>query len=105
MTSGFPGTVAGIDPRGLTSVVNRMNLGKLNCTGSLTLQPNQAGTTVADSRVTATSFIGLSPLSASAAAELAAGTLFVAARHNGSFELAHAHSAVADRDFAYLVIG
>lgn len=105
MTIGFPGTPAGSDARGLATIVNRMNLGKLNCTGRVTLQPNQGATIVADSRATSDSFIGLSPLTASAAAELAAGTLFVATRANGSFALTHADSAQDDRSFVYLVIG
>lgn len=105
MTIGFPGAYAGSDVRTLATIVNRLNLGKFNCAGRVTLQPNQSGTIVLDSRATSDSFIGLSPLTAGAAAELASGTLFVATRANGSFELAHADSPLADRSFAYLVIG
>ena len=105
MTTGFPGAAEGSDARGLAAIVNRMNLGKLNCTGTMTLQPGQAGTTVSDSRTTAGSFIGLAPLTANAAAEIAAGTLFVATRASGSFTLTHANSGLSDRSFAYVVIG
>lgn len=105
MSIGFPGAAEGSDARSLAAIVNRMNLGKLNCTGAVTLQPGQTATTVIDSRVTAGSFVGLSPLSTNAAAELATGTLFVASRANGSFALAHANSPQSDRSFAYVVIG
>lgn len=105
MTVGFPGAPEGSDSRGLAAIVNRMNRGKLNCTGNVTLQPNQAGTVVLDSRATADSFIGLSPLTASAATEIATGMLFVASRATGSFELTHANSVQGDRSFAYVVIG
>lgn len=86
-------------------IFQRDNPGKLNCTGTMTLQPGQAGTTVSDSRTTAGSFIGLAPLTANAAAEIAAGTLFVATRASGSFTLTHANSGLSDRSFAYVVIG
>jgi hypothetical protein len=105
VTTGFPGAPEGSDARSLTAIVNRMNLGKLNCTGTVTLQPGQVGTTVSDTRVTAGSFIGLAPLTANAAAEMAAGALFVASRASGSFALAHANSGLIDRSFAYVVIG
>jgi hypothetical protein len=105
VTTGFPGAPEGSNARSLAAVVNRMNRGKLNCTGSVTLQPDQAGTTVTDSRATAGSFIGLTPLTANAAAEMAAGTLFVASRASGGFTLIHANSAQSDRSFAYVVIG
>src|SRR3546814_506445 len=37
MTPGFPGAALGIDGRGLAAVLNRLNLGKMNCTGTVTL--------------------------------------------------------------------
>ena len=105
MTVGFPGAILGTDARGMAAIVNRLNLGKLNCTGTVVLAPDAASTTVADSRATAASFIGLSPLTANAAGEAAAGTLHVAARGSGSFTLAHANNAQGDRSFAYVIIG
>jgi hypothetical protein len=105
VTIGFPGLPVGSDPRELAAVVNRMNLGKLNCVGEVTLQPNQAATTVLDSRVTSGSFIGLTPLSPEAAAELAGGMLHVSARASGSFTLGHSSIAETERKLAYLVIG
>ncbi len=105
MTVGFPGVTLGTDARGLAAIVNRLNAGKLNCTGAVVLAPGATSTVVADSRTTAASFIGLSPLTVNAAAEMASGTLHVAARGGGSFTLAHAESAQTDRSFVYVIIG
>lgn len=102
----FPGLpVRGADPRQVAGVVNRLNLGKMNCTGTLTLAAGQASTTVADPRVDAGSHIGLMPLTASAAAELAGGALHIAGRSPGAFVLAHADNGQTDRTFGYVVIG
>jgi hypothetical protein len=104
--SGFPGLpAAGADPRQVAAVVNRLNQGKLSCTGSVTLTPGQAATAVSDARAGADSVVLLMPMTASAAAALAAGTLHVSARAKGSFTLTHTNSAVADRTFGYAVLG
>ncbi len=104
MTTSFPGAALGTDARGLAAILNRLNLAKMNCTGIVTLTPNEVSTVVQDSRATTGSFIGLSPLTANAAAD-AGGTVFVAARETGSFTLAHASAAPSDRTFAYVIIG
>ena len=105
MTIGYPGAAIGTDARGLTAILNRINLGKLNCAGTLTLAAGQTATVVADSRAGAGSFIGLVPLTANAAAEIAAGTLYLSSRSSGSFELTHASSAATDRHFAFVILG
>lgn len=105
MSRGFPGALEGEDARSLAVVINRMNLGKLNCTGTVTLRPHEINTQVMDSRATADSYIGLTPLTASAAAEMAGGLLHISARANGSFELTHLESPADDRRFVYLLIG
>ena len=81
-TPGFPGIALGTDARGLAAIVNRLNVGKLNCTGTVMLAPGAPSTVVADSRATAMSFIGLSPLTANAAAEVAAGVQGVSSVKN-----------------------
>jgi len=104
--SGFPALpAAGGDPRQIAAVVNRINQGKINCTGSVTLTPGQATTTVTDARAGAGSFIGLTAVTASAATELAAGTCYVSGRARGSFTLAHANNATTDRAFLYAIVG
>lgn len=100
---GLPVTGAG--GRAVAAVVNRMNAGKLNCTGSVTLVANQPTTTLNDARLTGGSVILLMPNSANAAAEIGAGTLFVTGRNKGSATLNHANNAQADRAFDYIIIG
>ncbi len=109
---GAPSDAAGETPsllrfaiRALASVINRINTGKINCTGTVTLTANAASTTVTDSRATAFSFIGLLPTTANAAAEYGAGTWRVATRQNGSFVITHANNAQTDRDFIYVILG
>jgi hypothetical protein len=92
-----------VDARGLAAVVNRLNSGKLNCTGTVILTPNAPSTVIMDSRATAESFIGLTPLTGNAAT--AAAGLYVSARDSGSFSLAHADNAETDRSFVYVIIG
>lgn len=104
--SGYVGLpVTGADGRAVAAVVNRLNQGKLNCTGSVTLTASQATTTIGDPRLTGGSVILLMPKTANAAAELGAGTLFVTGRNKGAATLNHANNTQTDRDFDYIVIG
>ncbi len=102
---GFPGLPPDADARRIVAVVNRVNLGKLNCTGTVTLLAGLSITTVADHRATADSVVMFMPLSASAASEQAAGGMYVSVRATGSFAIAHANNAQVDRTFGYAVIG
>ena len=103
--TGFPGLPSNADSRQIVAVVNRVNLGKLNCTGTVTLLAGQSITTVTDHRATADSVVIFAPLSASAAAEQGAGGMYVSSRTTGSFAIAHANNAQVDRTFGYAVIG
>jgi hypothetical protein len=75
--------------------------GRRNTTGTVTLTPNTASTTVTHVNFGADSVPHLTPTTANAATEIGAGTLRVSARANGSFTLAHANNAQADRTFLY----
>ena len=103
--TGFPGLPLSADTRQIVAVVNRVNLGKLNCTGAVTLLAGQSLTTVTDHRATAGSVVIFMPLSVSAAAEQGAGGMYVSSRANGSFSITHANNAQVDRVFGYAVIG
>jgi hypothetical protein len=106
MSEGFPGLPAsGGAPRQIAAVVNRLNQGKLNCTGTVTQLPGQTTTAVTDARAGAGSVVLLIPLTPSAAAELAGGALHVSARTKGQFALTHLSSVTADRTFAYAIFG
>ena len=93
----------GGDARGMSTVVNLAMRGKLNATTVLTLEPGAGSTTLNDERIGPDSFIGLSPLSASAAA--AHATTYIASRGRGTARIDHASSAAADRMFSVLIIG
>ena len=103
--TGFPGLPPNADSRQIVAVVNRVNLGKLNCTGTVTLLAGQSITTVTDHRAAAESFVAFMPLSSNAAAEQGAGSMYVSNRTTGSFSITHANNAQVDRIFGYAVIG
>lgn len=93
--------------RQAAAVVNRVLTGKLNALGEVTLTANAATTVITDARLTTGSYIDFDPVTANAAAEKAAGTIYVltANRRNGSCTVTHANNAQADRAFKFLVIG
>lgn len=73
----------------------------------VTLTANVGTTTVANPAATPDSTIIFDPLTAHAAAELAAGTIYVLAadRLAGSFTITHANNAQTDRTFRWLAGG
>lgn len=93
--------------RKVAEVVNRSLGGKLNAQVEVTLTANAASTTLTDARLTAGSFLDFDPLTANAATEKAAGTIYVtsANRRNGSCVITHANNAQADRAFKVLIVG
>jgi hypothetical protein len=88
-------------------VVNRINRGKINATGSVTLTPNAASTVITDARLSIDSFVEFDALTANAAAEKGAGTIYVltANRGNGAWTITHANNPQTDRSFRYLIVG
>lgn len=79
--------------------------GKLNCTGTVTLQASATTTPVTDNRVYADSVILLMPLTANAAGALATSYIQAADVVGGSFIITHANNAQTDRNFRYVIIG
>lgn len=79
--------------------------GKLMNTGSVTLTANVASTTVTDARAGLQSFIGFMPQTANAAAEIGAGTMYVATQGKQTFTITHANNAQTDRTFRYCLLG
>lgn len=85
---------------------SRFLVGKLNCTGTVTLTAGAASTTVTDARATAFSQINFTPTTTNARDEyLKNGTMYVSTRSNGSFVISHANNAQTDRDFTFSIIG
>ncbi len=93
------------DRRKINTAINQLAQGRSNAVGTVTLAAGAVATVVAAGNCGAGSVVLLSPLTAHAAAELAAGTLHVIAVANGSFTLAHANNGQNDRTFGFVAIG
>ena len=91
--------------RQIAAWMREVHQGKLANTGSVTLTANVASTTVTDARAGAVSFIGFMPRTANAAAELGAGTMYVATQGKQTFTITHANNAQTDRTFRYCLLG
>jgi hypothetical protein len=85
--------------------LNNMLQGRLNVTLIITLAANAGSTTVIDSRIGPFTHLNFSALTADAAAELAAGTMFVSEQKDGSAVITHANNAQADRTFNTIIVG
>ena len=93
------------DAREVATIVNNILDGKINSTGTVTLTASAATTVVTEDRAGATSVILFMPTTANAAAEQAAGGMFVSSRGKQTFTITHANNSQADRTFDYIVIG
>lgn len=101
----FPNADSDSHRRQVSNVVNNLLRGRLNNIEDVTLTASVATTVVTDERVTVQSFIGFMPKTANAAAELAAGTMYVSSIGNGTFTITHANNAQTDRTFTWMVTG
>jgi len=93
--------------RRMYEVLQQLRNGKMEIVGELTLTAGAASTAVTDIRVSPQSVIVWHPRTANAAAELAAGTMYVtdANMGNGTFTVTHANNAQVDRTFRFAVLG
>ena len=85
--------------------INSLREGKINSVGTVTLSANADSTVLSDRRIGPDSFIGLTPETANAAGEIAAGVLYVSARGKQTATLSHANNAQIDRTLTYVVLG
>jgi hypothetical protein len=79
--------------------------GRSNGVGTFTLAASAATTTVTATNCGAGSSVLVFPTTAHAAAELAAGGMYIGTVSNGSFVVTHANNAQADRTFMYAALG
>lgn len=95
------------DPRQTALTINQMLAGKLNAVLDITLTASVATTIVEDPRFGVNCALNFDPLTANAATEKAAGTLYVLAanRVTGQITITHANNAQTDRTFRLTVIG
>ena len=93
--------------RKLFDAIKAWRVGKFDCTAEITLTANAATSTLADHRLSPQSHVSFDPKTANAAAEKAAGTMYVltANRGDGAWTITHANNAQADRTFVVLILG
>ncbi len=103
----FPPPAASPELRRLYEGLQQIRKGKLEVVGEFTLTANAASTVLTDSRISKQSVIVWHPRTANAAAELAAGTMYItdANMGTGTATVTHANNAQTDRQFRYAVIG
>lgn len=89
----------------IAQVVNLNQQGKLNATIEITLDAGVGFTLLVDVRISAFSVILFMPLTADAAAELAAGTMYVSDQKSGEATITHANDLSETRTFRALIIG
>lgn len=88
--------------------IRELAAGRSNAVGRVTLTPSATTTTIVNDNINEQAEPFFFPRTASAAAELGAGTMFASiSRVSGvnTVTITHANSAVADRTFAYIILG
>ena len=93
------------DPYKIVRAVRELFEGRSNAVGTFTLTANAVSTTVTAQNCGAGCTVLPFPKTASAAAELGNGTMYIGTVSNGSFVVTHANNAQADRTFLYAAFG
>ena len=85
----------------------KLRRGKIECVTELTLTAGAATTQIKDERLSIQSVVSFDPKTANAAAEKAAGTMYVltANRTDGTWTITHANNGQTDRSFQVSIIG
>lgn len=91
--------------RSISDVVGRINQGKFNATGEVTLTASSTTTTLTDPRLTGQSVVVLVPLTANARTIAQSTGYYISGRLNGSCTINHASNAAVDLTYSYLIIG
>ena len=95
---------SGADTREISEVANNILNGKTNNTGSITLNANNATTTIIyDERIGYNSIIHLMPTTANAASAFTG--VYVSNRAKGNATLTHAANTNSDKTYGYIVVG
>ncbi len=91
----------------LARTLNGVLAGKLNVRVDLTLTASATSTVLEDARLSPFCVATLDPVTATAAAELAAGTVYALAgdRLTGRWTFTHANASTADRTFRLAILG
>jgi hypothetical protein len=93
--------------RVLWDALYKARRGKLECVIEVTLAAGAATTVIKDDRISPQTCFGFDPRTANAAAELAAGTLYIldANRIDGQVTITHANNAQTDRRYFASLVG
>lgn len=87
------------------AAINELGKGRSNAVGTVTLTASAVSTTVTAINCGSGSVVLLSPTTAHAAAELAAGGCYISTVANKSFTITHANNSQNDRTFGYVCLG
>jgi hypothetical protein len=82
----------------------RVNRQRVVSVGSVTLTAGGTTTVVSNLGASAQTYPFFVPLTANAAAEIGAGTMYVSARTKWEFTITHANNAQVDRTFGYQLV-
>jgi hypothetical protein len=104
MTVYVPG-ITETDLKKIVLSLQQLAAGRSNAVGSVTLATGSPTTTVTAPTCAPGSTPILVPTSATAAAEVGNGTMYVSAVASGSFTISHASSATTGRTFLYAILG
>jgi hypothetical protein len=85
--------------------INELLQGRANVTLEVTLAAGAATTTVRDARISEQAFVEFMPLTANAATEKGAGTLYVSAQTAGEMTVTHVNNGQTDRTFRLAILG
>lgn len=96
---------AEVDLFKIVATINQLCQGRNNATGTVTLAAGATTTVVQAPNCATGASVLLTPLTAHAAAEIAAGGLYVGTIANASFTIAHANNAQADRSYSWATLG
>lgn len=96
---------AEVDLFKIVATINQLCQGRNNATGTVTLTANVTTTVVQAPNCSTGASVLLSPLTAHASAEDAAGGRFTSTISNGSFTVTHANNAQTDRTYSWAAIG
>jgi hypothetical protein len=93
------------DLRRYAMAIQELSAGRSNASNTVTLTASAASTVVSFDNCSADSIPLLVPMTANAAAEVGAGTIYISAVSHRSFTIKHANNAQTDRTFGFVCIG
>ncbi len=91
--------------RQIAQGLNQALDGKLNSTGTVTLTASVTTTVITDQKIGTDSRIILFPTTANAAADIAAGDVYISSKGKKTATITHPSNANADKTYDYVILG